>query len=65
MSTHQLPSFVTRPTYLDSQEVVYSRDDDVDSSVIASLSSQIILKIYIRAKEITEAESKVLNELSE
>lgn len=43
---HLWPAGVT--TYLHSEEVVHSRDDDVDSCIVASLSSQVILKIYIR-----------------
>lgn len=33
-------------TYLHAEKVVHSRDDDVDSHIVAGLSSQVILKIY-------------------
>lgn len=35
-------------TYLHSEEVIHRGDDDIDSCIVASLSSQVILKIYIK-----------------
>lgn len=32
--------------YLHAEKVVHSRDDDIDSRIVAGLSSQVILKIY-------------------
>lgn len=37
-------------TYLHTEKVVHGRDDDIDSCIVAGLSSQVILKIYTNYK---------------
>lgn len=46
-------------THLDPQQVIDGGDDDVDSCVVAGLRSQVILKIYVRSKDVITGHSKV------